>query len=81
MAQCLHFLNCRLESLSANCSDTANIFAIRGFVVSTGQKIYLTDLVSHFFHTRFPRTTRSEGFQLYFIEQFPQKKGCWYLQI
>lgn len=29
--------------------DTANIFAVRGFVISAGQKMYLTDVVSHFF--------------------------------
>lgn len=49
MARCLHFLNCRLESLRANCSDTVNIFDVRGFAISTGQKRYLTALVSHFF--------------------------------
>jgi len=49
MARCLHFLNYRLENLSANCSDTANAFSVGGFVISIGKKMRLTDLVSHFF--------------------------------
>lgn len=73
MARCLHFLNYRLESLSADRSDTANVFAVRGFVISTGQKKCLTNLVSHFFMHIFLLPLEVKVFS-YILEDRPIRK-------
>lgn len=82
MAWCLHFLNYRLESLSANCSDTANVFAVRGFEISTEEKKkkYLTNLVSDFVIHIF-LVLLEVGFQWYFRWQFPRESDCQYLHV